>query len=173
MREYGLALADSVLAVLDEKMKSLSLCVVETRHTTIRLPFQSVPDEAKLRAGAEEQGFDGELNRKWLKQSPEEQGYMPMRIAYMKLATGLSLLSMNGEVVVQYGLYLKQQFPDAVLPMGYSNGLIAYIPTAAQLREGGNEAWEATKFFGMPSPFSESIEPLIRETAVDLIRGRV
>ncbi|MDF2671651.1 MAG: hypothetical protein K0R67_3957 [Paenibacillus sp.] len=168
----GAALGDAVLAALKQEPQSLPLCALEVRDVTIRLPYQSVPDEATLREGAELPGYDGELNRAWLAQSAEDRNFMPMRLAYMKLAEGLELVALNGEVVVQYGLYLKQQFPDAVLPLAYSNGVVAYIPTAAQLIEGGYEARDSIKLFGMPSPFRRDIEALIRDAAVGLVRGK-
>jgi hypothetical protein len=171
VRRLGEALGDEVLAICRRDTQALALCPVEVRETNIRLPYQIVHDEATLRAGSDLPGFDGEMNRKWLEQSPEERSYMPMQLTYMKLAEGLELVALNGEVVVQYGLYLKEQFPDAVLPLAYSNGVIAYIPTAAQLIEGGYEPWESIQYFGLPSPFHGDIESIIREAAVGLIRG--
>ena len=41
-------------------------------------------------------------------------------------------------------------------------GLLLIFPTAAQLIEGGYEARDSIKFFGMLSPFRGDIEALIR-----------
>jgi len=45
--------------------------------------------------------------------------------------------------------------------MGYSNDVMAYIPTVEILREGGYEGHTPQMAFGLPAKWKESIEPLI------------
>lgn len=167
VRRLGTALGDEVAAVWNKEARILEPCALEVRDTIVRLPFdeaQAEPEESLPERYAE-------LRREWLKQSPDNRLSKPMRVSYMKLAEGLELVGFEGEVVVEYGLYLKEQFPDAVLPLAYTNGVIAYIPTAAQLVEGGYEPRESIRLFGLPAPFGGAIEGLIREAAVGLVRG--
>ena len=70
---------------------------------------------------------------------------------------------------MEYGLFIKKQSGGSVLPLPYSNGMIGYVPTADQLSEGGYEASESTKFFGLPAPFDPSLERRIREAVAALM----
>jgi len=76
----------------------------------------------------------------------------------MRLADGLSILALNAEPVVEYGLWTKRRFDGRVLPIGYSNGMIGYLPTASQVDEGGYEARDSAAYFGLPAPFGRSLE---------------
>lgn len=82
----------------------------------------------------------------------------------VRLAEGVSLLTCNAEVVVEYGLLAKL---SGMLPLGYTNGMIGYITTARQLEEGGYESRGAYPYFGMPAPFSTSCEALLRKAITD------
>ncbi|WP_127581788.1 hypothetical protein [Paenibacillus koleovorans] len=167
VRRLGTMLGDEVAAIWSKEARTLEPCALEVRDTMVRLPFDDAlaePEESLPERYAK-------LRREWLELSPDNRLYKPMRVSYMKLAEGLELVGFEGEVVVEYGLHLKAQFPDAVLPLAYTNGVIAYIPTAAQLIEGGYEPRESIRLFGLPAPFSGAIEALIREAAVSLVRG--
>lgn len=49
----------------------------------------------------------------------------------------------------------------SALPCGYSNGMIGYIVTDHQLKNGGYEVDESTKYFALPSRFAEGNQQLI------------
>ncbi|MDF2814995.1 MAG: hypothetical protein K0Q81_1195 [Paenibacillus sp.] len=91
-------------------------------------------------------------------------------MTFIKLAEGLSLLAMNGEVVMKYGLHLKQLTDGQVLPVAYSNGMIGYVPSAIQVHEGGYEGASSYRYFGLPAPFDPSIETDILTSMELLIR---
>ncbi|WP_127586246.1 hypothetical protein [Paenibacillus koleovorans] len=146
---FGDELGKAVMDVLDRPMQPLRSGVLASRETTIDLPCEPVLNDSGAMAA----------------------GSVPMRLVYWRLAEGLTLLAMNGEVVVEYGNYLKQKFPGGVLPLGYTNGVIAYIPTAEQLREGGYEPIESIPLFGLSSPFRPELEPMIKQTAAGLVQG--
>ena len=52
--------------------------------------------------------------------------------------------------------------------MGYSNDVMAYIPTVEILREGGYEGYTSQMAFGLPAKWKESIEPLIMIEVIKL-----
>lgn len=45
--------------------------------------------------------------------------------------------------------------------MGYSNDILADIPSKRVLEEGGNEGGEAMIYFGHPGPFAPTVEEII------------
>jgi hypothetical protein len=49
-------------------------------------------------------------------------------------------------------LYIKQLSQGGTLPLGYSNGMVGYVPTAAQIAEGGYEGDSSSVSFGLPAP---------------------
>jgi len=64
--------------------------------------------------------------------------------------------------VTEYGLYVKSIAGEGVWPIGYTNGMIGYVPTAKQIDEGGYEALWSTEYFLMPAPFAHEVEPMFR-----------
>jgi hypothetical protein len=70
-----------------------------------------------------------------------------------------------GEVVVDYSIWARGAFPsERLIVAGYSNDVSCYIPSARVLREGGYEPVESMIYYGLPGPFTESVEERIRET---------
>ena len=66
------------------------------------------------------------------------------------------------EVVVDYSLRLKQELgSDRTWVAGYSNDVLAYIPSRRVLLEGGYEGGGAMLYFGRPGPWAEGIERTI------------
>lgn len=76
----------------------------------------------------------------------------------------LTLLGLGGEVVVDYALRLKQEYRQLnLIVAGYCNDIMAYIPSRRVLLEGGYEGGDSMIFFGLPTPFTETIEETIME----------
>ena len=76
---------------------------------------------------------------------------------------------MNGEIVADYGLRIRELSQGAVLPLGYANGMTGYIPTSRILVEGGYEAGEAAPYFLLPGPFAPEVEPLMDEAIASIL----
>lgn len=73
-------------------------------------------------------------------------------------------------MVQGYGEYIKSLNPR-VLALGYSNGMIGYIPTQIQLMEGGYEAEEFIYYFGLPAPFHIKTEKEIQNAIENILEG--
>jgi hypothetical protein len=88
----------------------------------------------------------------------------------LDLASDFSILAMGGEICVEYGHYIKGlSNTRRFLPLGYSNDVIAYIPTVQILEEGGYEAESSCPLFGLPSPFKPEIETLVKDAAARML----
>jgi len=72
----------------------------------------------------------------------------PMRsVAYpvqaIRFDSGLAIVALGGEVVVDYALRAKREHPNLDLVVaGYSNAVMSYIPSLRVLREGGYDPRE-------------------------------
>ena len=75
----------------------------------------------------------------------------------------LTMVTIGGEVVVDYSLRLKRELGKnrAVWVVGYSNDVMAYIPSLRVLREGGYEGGGAMRYIRStphPGPWAETLE---------------
>lgn len=71
---------------------------------------------------------------------------------------------LGGEVVVDYALRLKRELaPGTTWVAGYSNDVMAYIPSLRVLREGGYEGANAQVYYDMPTVWSTDVEAQIVE----------
>ena len=90
------------------------------------------------------------------------------------------MITLGGEVVVDYALKLKSnQFPlnsaaensvprQSIWVAGYSNDVMAYIPSERVLAEGGYEGKEAMRFSNLPNPWRRGLENLIVSKVLQL-----
>jgi hypothetical protein len=86
----------------------------------------------------------------------------PYPVQAIRLGNDFSLLALGGEVVVDYALRAKKEFPrERLVVAGYSNDVMSYIPSRRVLKEGGYEADSSMIYYGMPGPYSEEVEDII------------
>jgi hypothetical protein len=78
-------------------------------------------------------------------------------------------VAMNGEVSVAYGLAIKEMSQQRALPVAYANGTIGYLPTAAQIAEGGYEAEESARYLLLPGYYAPEIEGMITTATQEVI----
>jgi hypothetical protein len=168
---FGAALGREVMRVARESSRELTPCLAG-RMVTLDLPFQRFPSREELEHTRDRQDeefvsqWNAEYQRTWavhMLAMPEFHS-KPLMLQRIDLARDATLVAMSGEVCVEYGLYIKSLHPDSfMIPMGYSNGLIGYIPTAAMLDEGGYEPVRSGMYYGFPSPLKPEVEEIVRE----------
>jgi len=84
---------------------------------------------------------------------------IPYPVQAVRLGNGPVLLALGGEVVIDYDLRVKREYPGEKLMVGgYSNDVMCYIPSLRVLREGGYEAVDSMIYYGQPGPFAEDVE---------------
>ncbi len=81
-----------------------------------------------------------------------------------------SLFSMGGELVVDYAIEFKRIFGPDIFVLGYSNDVMAYIPSSAILKEGGYEGASSQIAFGLPGAWKKNVETLIIDEVLRLAR---
>ena len=81
----------------------------------------------------------------------------------------LQITALGGEVVVDYALRLKSELTGTTNWIGgYCNDVMAYIPSARVLKEGGYEGESAMIYYGLPTKWSADVEEHIVRTVKEL-----
>ncbi|WP_010269822.1 neutral/alkaline non-lysosomal ceramidase N-terminal domain-containing protein [Paenibacillus senegalensis] len=170
VKRLGRQLADEVIRVLDAPMQQLESASIQASAEQVELAFVNYLSSEQL---AKDRTADGAAaQRSELFQSDPSRNEQPakLQLNYLQLAKELVLVGANAEMVVEYGLYLKQEINPHILPLGYTNGMIGYVPTAEQIAEGGYEGGESAVYFGLPGAFTPAIEGQIKTAFKSLNR---
>ncbi|MBX9789087.1 MAG: neutral/alkaline non-lysosomal ceramidase N-terminal domain-containing protein [Pirellulales bacterium] len=86
----------------------------------------------------------------------------PYPVQSWRLDPELVFVTLGGEVVVDYALRLKVELePTTAWIAGYTNDVMAYIPSRRVLAEGGYEGGGAMVYYGLPCPWAPEVEELI------------
>lgn len=78
----------------------------------------------------------------------------------VRIGPDLALVALGGEPVVDYALRARREFPNAIV-VGYSNKVKGYIPSKRVLAEGGYEGGDSSIYYGLPGPFTPTVEDTI------------
>lgn len=162
-QQYGRELAAAVERVLSEDMKTLEP-VIQTAYSEVQLKFQAPPSKSELQTMAKEQkGSSQRWAQSQLKRLETTGSLLtsyPYPVQVWKLGNQ-ALMTLGGELVIQYAIELKKMFGQDVFVMGYANDEMAYIPSETVLQEGGYEGDTSQKVYGMPSKWETAIQAKI------------
>jgi hypothetical protein len=91
----------------------------------------------------------------------------------IRFGAELTLLALGGEVVIDYGLRARREYPgENLVVAGYCHDVACYIPSLRVLREGGYEPVDSMIYYGQPGPFAESVEESVF-AAIRSVMGQV
>jgi hypothetical protein len=162
-QQYGRELAAAVDRVLSDEMKKLEPSI-STAYSEIPLKFSKPPTKDEL-IKMEKELKDSQ--KRWaqnqletLKKNGSLLTSYPYPVQIWKLGEQ-PLMTLGGELVIQYAIDLKKLFGQDVFVMGYANDEMAYIPSEVVLQEGGYEGDTSQKVYGMPSKWETGIEKQI------------
>lgn len=165
-RNYGQQLADAVKAVLAQPMTPLPP-EFQAIYREIDLPFQEIPSRDALLKDRENPNKYVANRARLLLQTLESRGAIhatyPYPVQTWRLGGRLCVVILGGEVVVDYSLRLKKELGPDLWVMAYANDVMAYIPSARVLMEGGYEGGGAMVYYGLPSAWDRRVEDLIVE----------
>ncbi len=112
--------------------------------------------------------------RRLLKQLETSEGIRleyPYLVQVLRLGKSLTIVALSGEVVVDYAIRLRNDFPGEPLwIMGYSNDVFGYVPSLRVLNEGGYEGGGAMTYTSFPGPFAPSVEDRIMGQVTGLLK---
>jgi hypothetical protein len=87
-----------------------------------------------------------------------------------RFGTGLTLIAIGGEPVVDYALRFKAEYGwENTWVAGYSNDVMGYIPSLRVLKEGGYEAGGAMINYGRPGPLAPEVEDVIANKVREVV----
>ena len=92
----------------------------------------------------------------------------PFEIQTMRIGE-MALVAYPGEMFVDYQLAMDRESPfSRTLTLGYSNGCIGYVPTAAAYEIGGYEITTAFRYYGTLM-ITSACEELIRQATLQML----
>lgn len=174
-KQHGKDLAEAVEKVLRTPMQLLK-GKISSKYAEVTIPFDELPDPSKWKADSLSK-TTAVRNRaeKFLKQLetgklPTEYPHYPIQV--VQFSDELTWVLMGGEVVIDYNLRLKKELnlKTPVWFTGYANDVMAYIPSARVLKEGGYEADSSQIYYGMPAKWSPKIEDVIIEKVKEMVK---
>jgi neutral/alkaline ceramidase-like enzyme len=168
----GLALADRVQELRAAHGEHLAPVPIRSESRDLPLLFEATPTDGEIVAASMRPGVDGEWGRALLEDASLRQPSTMLAMRRLDIADQLSLLTMHAEMVVEYGLFAKAISAGKALPVSCCNGMIGYLPTAAQIAEGGYEPDGSTRYFLLPSRFSPAIEDDVKRAIERLTSDR-
>lgn len=172
--QHGKTLANAVEGVLNGAMKPVR-GNVRTAFMSIDLAFKPHTREQFVEEAKSKDKFRVRRAQAMLRAYDEGR---PMRkVAYpvqaIRFGKDFTLVTLGGEVVVEYALRAKKEFPkENLVVAGYTGDVSSYVPSTAVLKGGGYEPDFSTVFYGYPGPFTDDVEETIF-TAIHQVLARV
>ena len=168
---YGNQMADSIDRALAGPMQPVT-GTLRTSYREIDLAFDQLPSKEQIEADLKSENVyiarravhlldaisrDGELSATY-----------PYPVQMLRLGD-LHIVTLGGEVVVDYALRLKSELPGSTVWIaGYCNDVMAYIPSVRVLQEGGYEGESAMIYYGLPTKWSAAVEDHIVRSVKEL-----
>lgn len=169
VEQYGHTLAESVSQVLKGDMDTLESKLLVC-YKEIDLELNSPPSKNEI---AEMSKSDYYFYKKWVEKNLNSIDSKPVVRSYSypiqiwKIGKH-KVFAMGGEPVIDYAVKLKQIFGRSSMVIGYSNDVMAYIPSVQVLNEGGYEGATSQIAFGLPGTWKYSIESTILRSFIEL-----
>ena len=166
VKAHGRTLATAVNAALGSTLRPVS-GTIACAMGEIDLPYAPVPgrEQLKERLASKDQ-YEVRHAKRLLEKLDKGEALSttyPYPVQVIRLGEGDTVIALGGEVVVDYALRLKKDYPPGRLWMaGYSNDVMGYIPSKRVLKEGGYEGGGAMRFSSThPGPWDDSVEEKI------------
>lgn len=172
--QHGRELADAADRAL-AKPQHLVTGQFRSAFEDITLTFSRRPTEAQLREAREKDQPNKEMHQAWaaaVETQIRTKGDRLLEHAYpiqaWRLGT-LSWLALGGEVVIDYSIRLRREVSPDLWVFGYSNDVMAYIPSERVLKEGRYEGDTSMIPYGKPGPWSPGLEEKIVSKSRELL----
>ncbi len=172
-RHYGRQLADAVDTVLLTSQLEPVADRLEASYREVSLRFDTLPTREQLQqesqSATKQLAARAQMLLKRLDAGEPLSDCYPYPIAVWRLGNEVTLVMLGGEVVVDYSLLLKSQLSGKrTWVAGYSNDIMAYIPSRRVLLEGRYEGADAMVYYGLPTRWNQQVEETIAGAAVEM-----
>ncbi len=174
-QKHGRSLATAVDAALGTTMKSVS-GPLRAAFTEIDISYAPAPSREEFQQRLQSKDKNEVSHAKRMLEKLEKGETLPEKYPYpvqvVQFGDALMLVALGGETVVDFSHRFKKELAGpAVWVAGYSNDVMAYIPSRRVWQEGGYEAGGAMRFsVTHPGPWAESVEERIAAAVHELNR---
>ncbi len=152
-QKRGQEMASSVEAVLAAPMRRLPPRL-RTAHEFINLDFGEQPTSDELKEIAKGNAYQARWAARLLSESANgrifEKGYPNYPVQVWRLGDDQLWIALGGEVCVEYALRFQREFQPHAWVAGYSNDVMAYIPSRQVWEAKGYQAG-AFEVYGLPA----------------------
>jgi len=164
-QKYGEELARGVESVLAAPMTPIT-GQLSAAYAEPALAFADLPSRDKLVEDSTNKDRYVAARAKLLLQKIKEHGSLagtyPYPVQVWQLGRDLTFVALGGEVVIDYSLRLKKELGrENTWVAGYTNDVMAYIPSLRVLKEGGYEGGGAMIYYGLPTVWGPKVEETI------------
>ena len=173
--QHGKDLADAVDRALARKARALEPRL-RTGWQDVTLRFSRLPTAEEIETARTKQQPNRAMHQGWAEAVAERQrllGDKALEYSYPVQAWRLGSLAwvaLGGEVVIDYSIRLRRETPGDLWVLGYSNDVMAYIPSERVLAEGRYEGETSMIPYGKPSKWAPGLEEQIVSTAQTLLK---
>lgn len=173
-RRHGETTATAVGQVLRRQTRPLA-GPLTTAFDYVDIPFQTPPTREELQMRLKTATGMNARHARQLLGIIDRDGKLYDRYPYpvqaWQFGTGLTLIALGGEVVVDYALRFKAAYGwEDTWVAGYSNDVMGYIPSLRVLKEGGYEGGGAMVNYGRPGPLAPAIEDVIAAKVSEIVK---
>ena len=173
-RINGIRVAGAVAEVIAQKMKPVN-GPIRCEFKLIDLAFAKIPtaDEFKERLNSKIPHI--QRHARYFLNIIQKGESIPTTYQYpvqvWRLGDDLTIVTLGGEVVVDYALRLKRELSsENIWTIAYANDVCGYIGSARILYEGGYEADDATLYYSLPNRWDYDVEDRIISAVYELIQ---
>jgi len=172
--QHGLALADAADRALGRPMTQIQ-GKFSAAAEEITLTYARRPSNEQILEAQQKEQPNREMHQAWaaaMNDQIKTHGEIPLTHAYPIQAWRLGNLAwaaLGGEVVVDYALRLRAENQGPLWVFGYSNDVMAYIPSERVLAEGRYEGDTSMIPYGRPGPWSAGLEEKIVKKSHELL----
>lgn len=171
-RQYGRMLAEAVDETLAGAMRPVAPRL-RTAWEVVELELTGQPTESELVELSAKPGYPGRWATRLLGELRAGRPFIS-RYAYpvqvWKLGDDQLWIALGGEVVVDYAIDFRDRYGATTWTAGYSNDVMAYIPSPRVWSEGGYESG-AFDVYGLPARKWGEDTPARIRSAVDRLVG--
>ncbi|MBS1809734.1 MAG: neutral/alkaline non-lysosomal ceramidase N-terminal domain-containing protein [Acidobacteria bacterium] len=171
-QQHGASLAGVVEQVLEGKLKSFD-GDVKTALDRVAIPFGTPPTREEFQQRLNDENVFKRKHADRMLARMIRDGKLPTSYPYtvqiFQIGNFFTLVGLAGEVVTDYSLRLKRELgTEGLWVAGYTNDVMAYIPSARMFSEGGYEVVDSMIYYDQPCSWSPELEDIIIGKTIEL-----
>jgi neutral ceramidase len=164
-QQHGASLAAVVEQVLKGKLKGFD-GKVRMAFERVDIPFDTPPTREEFQQRLNDSNIFKRKHADRMLARLIRDGKLPTQYPYpiqvFQIGKDFTLIGLAGEVVTDYALRLKRELgADGLWVAGYTNEVMAYIPSARMFSEGGYEVVDSMIYYDQPGSWAPELEDII------------